>query len=254
MLALRNRMASRRAFVHTVGQFRMELDLDLLIDNAIYYMGTWEPEVVAAIRRTLRPGGVAVDVGAHSGFMTLHMAHQVGPTGRVLAFEPTSWAYERLTTNVELNGFHQVTARRAGLSDAPAVTASTLVPTSYPLVGERPHVLDSLVIETLDAVCTSEGLERLDFVKCDTDGWEAHVMRGARETLRRFRPVVLFEVNPTGLAERGETVAGLVDLVRDLGYGLYDAATQQPLRDVAAAADRLSGHHDLDVLALPEPV
>ena len=55
--------------------------------------------------------------------------------------------------------------------------------------------------------------DRLDFVKCDTDGWEAHVLRGAEATLRRFRPALLLEINPRGLADQNESVSALLSLL-----------------------------------------
>lgn len=251
LLRLRNRLAGIRQVVHQSGDVRIELDLDLLIDNAIYQMGTWEPDVVAAINRHLVPGGVAVDIGAHTGFMTLQMARAVGPSGRVFAFEPTTWAFERLERNLALNFFAHVTPIRAALGDR-AELIDTVVPTSYPLVGPRPTTRETITIETLDAYWSTHGGDRLDLIKCDTDGWEAHVFRGGEQTLRRFRPVLLFEINPSGLAARGASVDVVVRWLSDLGYRISDPLTGQPI-DVAAASRGVSSQHDIDVVALPLP-
>ena len=53
-----------------------------------YAAGTYEPHVLAAIENTLRPGMLALDIGAHLGYFTLVMASLVGPAGQVFAFEP----------------------------------------------------------------------------------------------------------------------------------------------------------------------
>lgn len=250
-LMLRNRFVSRTPFVHDLGSFRMHLDLGQLIDTSIYTMGTWEATSIATIRRLLPAGGTAVDVGANIGFMTLHMADCVGAAGRVFSFEPTSWAFERLGANLALNDMRQVSAERAGLSDHEAHHEEVLVPYSYPLVGDRPFMKDSIVLRRLDRYFEEQPIERLDFIKCDTDGWEAHVLRGAEATLRRFRPAILLEVNPRGLLEQNESVRSVVSLLSDLGYALHHEDSLEPFDDLEAVAERLARTgHDLDAVAL----
>jgi FkbM family methyltransferase len=249
-LQVSNHFVSREPFVHDVGPFRMHVDLQQLIDTSVYRMGTWEESAIDTIRRFLPAGGVGVDVGANIGFMTMHMACCVGPSGHVLAFEPTTWAHRRLVANLGLNDLPQVEAIRMGLGDAPSLAQGVPAPCGYPLVGERRFTPDDLEIVTLDAYLEGHPIDRLDFVKCDTDGWELHVFRGAAATLRRFRPVILLEVNPEGLAEQHGSVRELVELLRGLGYRLHHEGTLVPFDDLEHAAASVSSHHDLDVVAI----
>lgn len=252
LLRMRNRLIARAPFVHDLGAFRMNLDLDQLIDNSIFHMGTWEAKSIAAIDRLLPAGGVAVDVGANIGFMSLHMGARVGRSGRVFAFEPNTWAVDRLRANLALNDLPQVHVERAGLSNAPGREDDVLVHYGYPLVGERPTMRDSIVTMRLDDFFDAHPVDRLDFLKCDTDGWEVHVLEGARRTLSRFRPALLLEVNPRGLAERGHDVAKLVACLRELGYAIHDEETLAPFVDLEGAAARVAATgHDFDVVALP---
>ncbi len=249
-LQLRNRFVAREPFVHDLGPFRMNIDLAELIDTSIYSMGTWEATSIAAIEHLLPEGGTAVDVGANIGFMTLHMAHRVGAHGRVFAFEPTTWAFERLRANLELNAFPQVVAERAGLGDREEVQADVMVPYSYPLVGDRPWMRDTIAIRRLDDYFAERSIDRLDLLKCDTDGFEVQVLRGAADTLRRFRSDLLVEVNPSGLEEQGQSVGALVGLLRDLGYTLHHEDSLEPFPDIEAVVARLARtRHDLDVVA-----
>jgi FkbM family methyltransferase len=248
---LRNRLVAREPFVHDLGEFRMNIDLRELIDTSIHSMGTWEATSISTIGRLLPPGGTAVDVGANIGFMTLHMAARVGRQGRVFAFEPNTWAFERLQANLALNDMPQVVVERAGLGDREEVQTDVMVPYSYPLVGERPWMRDTIVIRRLDEYFEKNPIDRLDLVKCDTDGWEVHVFEGAAETLRRFRPSILLEINPCGLEERGQSVAGLIGWLRDLGYAIHHEESLEAFPDVEAVAARLARtKHDMDVVAL----
>jgi FkbM family methyltransferase len=250
-LRLRSRFTAHEPFVHDLGDFRMRLDLDQLIDTSIYYMGTWEEEEIAVIRKLLPAGGTAIDVGANIGFMTLHMASQVGPQGRVVAFEPTTWAVERLRENLALNAMPQVTVERLGLGDRDTVHVDVPVAYSYPLVGDRPVMRDSLVIRTLDGYLAEHPLDRLDLIKCDTDGCEVKVFAGAAETLRRFRPALVLEINPGGLAEYGDSVERLIELLHDCGYELFHQEDLRPFGDLDHSARHVAAHHDIDVVALP---
>jgi FkbM family methyltransferase len=252
LLRVRNYFVAREPFVHDIGPFRMNIDLAQLIDTSIYTMGTWEAASIASIQRLLPMGGTAVDVGANIGFMTLHMAVGVGEEGRVFAFEPSSWACHRLRANLALNQMPQVVVERLGLGDREACYQDIQVPYGYPLVGERPWMRESFVLRTLDHYFSEHPIERLDLIKCDTDGFEAEVLRGAQRTIREFRPILLLEVNARGLAEQGASVASLLELLRELGYTLHHEETLEPFIDVEGVADRLGRlNHDLDVVALP---
>lgn len=71
-------------------------------------LGEFEPHIRTLIRRYLRPGMVAVDVGANIGLHTLQMARAVGPQGRVYAVEPAPDNLKYLKRNIALNRLSQV--------------------------------------------------------------------------------------------------------------------------------------------------
>src|SRR3972149_525461 len=80
----------------------MHLSLDLQTEKD-YWLGTYEPVLQVAIRDWVRPGVVAYDIGANIGYLTLLLARQVGPEGRVYAFEALPANLERLAGNLALN-------------------------------------------------------------------------------------------------------------------------------------------------------
>src|SRR6266568_3077417 len=84
------------------GKFYMHIDPEDWADRA-FYLGSYEPHLVALIRAIVRKGDVCLDVGAQKGFMTLHMASAVGPGGRLISFEPDPRAMRALRENVDRN-------------------------------------------------------------------------------------------------------------------------------------------------------
>jgi len=179
-----------------------------------YAVGVAEPEVQEALQRLVRPGDVVYDVGASIGFITVICARLVGPAGRVVAFEPSRRALERLRRNVALNDFANVTVVDAAVGDR---------------VGElRMHDTAGLVwgsvaedggvavrSTTLDAEIAG-GLVPPRVVKIDIEGFEVHALAGMARTLADHRPVVLCETHGTGEEVRA-VLAGHGYDVRALG-------------------------------------
>jgi hypothetical protein len=71
---------------------------------------------------------------------------------------------------------------------------------------------------TLDDFVAEHAIDRLDFIKVDTEGAEINVLTGAADTIRRFRPGMFIEVNPEALARYGHRPEELRETIRELGY------------------------------------
>src|SRR6266849_10947294 len=93
----------RKSVVKMVDGIRYELNLNELIDSSFYYLGAFEPDSVSAIKKLIKQGDIVLDVGANVGCHALLFSKLAGPEGRVIAFEPTAWAFQKLKRNRELN-------------------------------------------------------------------------------------------------------------------------------------------------------
>lgn len=221
---------------------RWRLDLREGIDLAIFLFGMFERRTVLACRRRLRPGDVALDVGANIGALTLHLARCVGPSGRVFAFEPTAFAFRKLLTNIALNPAiaPRIVPEQVMLVDP---RSSGLVPrlySSWPLAGKselheehRGRLMETTGARamTLDGYTAAAGVASVDLIKLDVDGHECSVLRGAVETIKRHRPVILMELAPYVLREASQRLEDLVEIVTCLEYGFADQTTGAPLPD-----------------------
>jgi hypothetical protein len=61
-------------------------------------------------------------------------------------------------------------------------------------------------------------VERLDAIKCDVEGAELGVLRGATRTIERFHPMLLLEIDERWAARYGTTGADVVGFLADRGY------------------------------------
>ncbi len=80
-------------------------------------LGTYEHNELRNLLQRLQPGDTFIDVGAHIGYLSLPIAKRVGPSGKVIALEPSPTSLELLRRNVALNGFNWVTVVDAAASD-----------------------------------------------------------------------------------------------------------------------------------------
>ena len=256
-LGLRNEVEVRR------GKIWWKLDLQEGIDFAIFLFGVFERQTVMACRRHLRPGDTAVDIGANIGPHTLHLARCVGPSGRVFAFEPTTFAYRKLLTNIAMNPdlAARITSEQIMLVGAESHELAPHLYSSWPLTPTaRVHAehLGQLMDTTgaravsLDEYLESARVSSVALIKLDVDGHECSVLRGAVGAITRFRPVIVMEIAPYVLREVGHELGDLVEIVTSFGYELRDQRTEAPLPNNADGLRALIPEGaGINVVALP---
>lgn len=184
---------------------------DEQIGRCILRRGLFDLTVSETILRLTDPGDVAVDVGANLGYVTSLLARAVGPTGRVVAFEPHPEIFELLTTNVDSWAAYPdaatVELHRLALS-ACAGEADLALPEAFRrnmgsagLVGDRGPSADSLErvqVRRMDEIVTAD---RIGLLKIDVEGHELGVLQGADSLLsdQRIRDIVFedFRAPPT---------------------------------------------------------
>lgn len=237
--------------VHDLGRFKINIDLSQFIDSQLYYLGVFEAETVETIEKLVRPGDVVFDVGANIGYMTLILGSRVGEKGKVVAFEPSTWAFDRLVKNVKLNNMRQVVCEHVGLSTVTEKNVKLTVPYGYRLDGKNTAVDETVDIFSLDDLVQTRGIQRLDFVKIDTDGMEAAIIRGALSTLERFQPRIIFELGPGHLEAHNASADDVLDTLADLEYGFFHTKSLQAFDNIKEAATALLKNETLNIVAMP---
>lgn len=204
----------------------MELGLLDLIERQLRTRGEWEPEVGKAIQNLLKPGDIFVDIGANIGYFTLLAAQQVGPHGRVFAFEPALGTLAQLAKHIKLNGFENTLVGSLGISDHHALATLNIAhahnngqTSLQPITvarGQQPTL-----IAPLDALLPSS--TPVTLIKLDIEGGEADALRGMQHLLAAQRPAIICElIDP--MNAQCQTVQALL---AEYGYQLYDLQTGQ---------------------------
>jgi FkbM family methyltransferase len=212
------------------GDLTIDLRLNEHMQSQIFWYGYYSRDILLVLRRLLKPGMTVIDAGANIGEITLVAAKMVGASGHVYAFEPLPEIASKLSQNVSLNNFTQVFIHEKGLSDEPGDKEiyrassdfhdgskheglATLYPSEQR--GEKAGVI-SLV--TLDDFCEQAEIKQLDLIKMDIEGAELPALKGGIETLRRFMPYIIIEVQQETTSQAGYNAADILALLEPLGY------------------------------------
>lgn len=222
-------MAQKRVLrSNYLGDITLELTPSREMDRVIIAGGVWELEILNLIDELVHSGDSVVDVGASSGFISIPLAKRVGNLGRVSAFEPDPVSLVFLYRNIALNPLlaPSITVYECGLSDqqgAQFIYHADQSGNAYISGARNPKFGHTDVEEPVECQmrrlddCLGNGA--LHFLKIDAEGMENLVLRGALETLRRHRPIVVFE---TITASFGESYAReCEELLRMLGYRVF---------------------------------
>ncbi len=238
---------------------------DTLRDSP-YTVHPWEPDEQAVIRRVVRAGDVAFDIGGHFGEHAVLLGSLVGPRGRVFVFEPNPERLDGLRRTVMTCGNGQVLGVAVSDRVGPArlyvpefhVTASLADWTKGRVGPVREMTCEQV---TLDGLIDRGTVLPPDFVKCDVEGAELFAFRGAARTLDRpDAPIVMYEANLPGAQAFGLSMSASTDFLAALAaprysfYWVQPHGTLVPIRELrpdvtlfnllavpAARRDRLEG-------------
>lgn len=205
---LAHRMKSLQSIPMQLGDWQ-PLFMDLRFgDTQVWLAGSpyeSSPREVAEqnlMRQIVRKGDFVFDIGANIGLHTVLLSKLVGPTGKILAFEPNMRLISNLKKTVAYGG--NVELFDFALSDENG-EAVLYVPEEHSLGslvdwtrGRIPGSANemSCKLKRLDDFMIERDLPLPDFIKCDVEGAELKVFQGARETLNREdAPMILFEAN-----------------------------------------------------------
>jgi FkbM family methyltransferase len=176
--------------------------LDMQVDKD-YWLGTYEPNLQAALHKLVPPGAVVYDVGANIGYVSLLLAKVAGRTGKVYAFEPLPSNLEQLKRNVELNGMEE------RISIVPAAVTRSFGPVRFLVhasggmgkaagsAGREDIYQTEIIVDgiSLDEFAYGQENPLPQVVKMDIEGGEVLALPGMRRLLAEARPLLLMELH-----------------------------------------------------------
>jgi FkbM family methyltransferase len=220
-----------------VGPATLHLDLTDPVVSGALTLRVFEPSELAFFQKYCRGDMTLVDIGANVGLYTALAMHQLDGMGRIIAFEPHPRTFSFLQKNIAAN---QSTSEAC-----PRVNALNLAATPEPSQAElrlnpenrgdnrlyrgtyqgKMEEWDTLSVEgrPVDDVLAELGIDQVNFVKIDIQGYEQNAISGFQKTLASSQNVILMsEFWPKGLREAGGGATDYLQMLTNVGFTLYE--------------------------------
>lgn len=203
------------------GKFYVEPQINDCIKNVLKQGKPWDLSANEYIKKYGKPGTTFLDIGAHIGTQTLIMSQVAGKNGLVIAFEPQKKIYRELIMNMQLNDISNALTLNCALSNKTGfVSLGEEVPNN-----EGARFVCKTGKEKVPAFKLDDfQLDNISFIKIDVENYELEVLEGAKETIKRNRPVMLIEIQGNTVAAKANEVPvqpraeQTKKLLKELGY------------------------------------
>jgi FkbM family methyltransferase len=212
------------ALCRILGRYKVDVDTrDEGFGSNVLLDGFWEMWLTMAIARKLKPGMIAIDIGANFGYYSLLMADLVGAKGTLIAVEPNAHVAPKLRSSLALNGFagrsRVLEAAAAASDEGSARLYSTIAEPKNATIVSKDFAAAAALANIADvpnwtpaAVLREFG--RIDFIKIDAEGAEENILAGIKPLLGGHRPDIVLEFNA---ARYEDAPAFLADLAECYG-------------------------------------
>jgi len=175
----------------------------------------------------LRPGDIAIDVGANVGWFTVLSAALVGPEGKVFSFEPAKENQDVIEEHIKMNSLTNVELVKSAVSDKEGTQDFYLNPygngghSFYNMQAGREDLKQPEVVQvnkvTLDKYLENTDWSKIRLMKIDTEGHDVRVLAGARNLLEYHVPYIFSELHG-GIKMFNDTQLGFYSMMREYGY------------------------------------
>lgn len=200
----------------------------------------------------IRRGDTVFDIGANFGAFSVLFSDLVGPQGSVHAFEPVPPTFARLSETIRRDArYSNIVVNQKACSQKRDTVEITVPGGDLGQASMHSHAVGSWAssshVETfsvptirIDDYLTESRLSRLDFIKCDAEGAELLVLKGATDTLKTFEPLLHLEVSEAWIRDFGYGTSDIADLLENAGYSQFvmheNAVQASKLRSELATA------------------
>ena len=212
---------------------RYEIDSRSHLLKEILIKKEYEPHIVQRIKQNAPVNTDAINIGANIGFYSNLLAELINNDKKVLAIEPTPGAFKLLEANIKRNNnCNKIIAYNGIATDTPGLSTMNIIEgkEEYSSVGVISHfaVEKENVIEvgvqgdTIDNLVKKFNLQP-GIIVMDVEGFEFHVLTGAIETIRKFKPIIITELSDELLKNLNSNSLQIVELLEMNDYFIMDA-------------------------------
>jgi FkbM family methyltransferase len=219
-----------------IGNYHLPNNFELdAVANTLVRGNYFEPEIIETAKKYIKNGTTVLDLGANFGQMSIEFSKLVGNTGKVYSFEAQNFVFNFTKKNLDANNCNNVTLFEKAVynkvdeflyfpqhdfSPASAFKGApfsglALISDSKKGIPVKTVTIDSLNIET-----------PISFIKVDVQGADLFAMQGAKQTILKHKPVIIFEFEQPVQENFGTSFNDYVEFVRSINYKFIDVVSE----------------------------
>ena len=200
------------------------------LQQQVYFLGEYEKAETDYLYHVLKPGDTFIDIGANIGLFSLNASKIVGNSGKVYSFEAFKPNYIQFKKHIAQNKIQNIKAENKAVSND-STPIEIRYNDSQNNIGMASAFLEEFTITekveavTLDQYLSENSLEKVDLIKIDIEGGEYNALLGMAETLAKYKPQIIIEMNSETLAKSNGSEKQLLNLLYGYHYQLKQKLT-----------------------------
>lgn len=194
------------------------------ISEELLLFKTHEPYSTQVLENCLHKGMICLDIGGNLGYYATLESRKVGKTGKVIAVEPSPFNFKYLKQNLTKQNQSNFEAFNLAFGDkddkisffiSEHSNASHIIRENE-LMSVDPKNVIKVHVKKLDNFLQEIDLKKIDLLRMDVEGYEMHVLEGAKESIQKFKPMIQIEIHVERLGT--EKTKKLLDGFIGVGY------------------------------------
>jgi len=209
-----------------------EIDARSHILRSIFISHDYEPSIVDLIKKNTATNKDSINIGANIGLYSNLLATLIDHNKKLLAIEPTPNAFKYLKANIERNNnVDKIITYNGIASDVPGMFKINIIQgkEEYSSIGEivhssvegQKHLKIDVEGDTVDHLVEKYKLQP-GIIVIDVEGAEFKVLSGAINTIHKYKPIIISELNDKLLEKLNSSSTEIIQLLEDNGYKVKD--------------------------------
>ena len=212
---------------------KMKLNLKHYNDHLTYWFSK-KDKLLNNIVKLIKVNDVVFDVGVNIGYYLFNFS-QKATQGCVYGFEPNPKVFKYVKHNLELNSFKNIVLTNLGLGNEKGVYKMAQINSNLGMnkIVESNSALKTfdISVDTLDNFVFENNISKIDVIKIDVEGFEFNVLKGAIESLKKFKPILFIEIDNQNLIKNNSSYFKLKNWLNLHEYCIYDASDFKELEE-----------------------
>lgn len=198
------------------------------ISSELIMYGTHEQLTTTILLQELKKGMVCLDIGSNIGYFALLEHNLVGNSGKIICIEPSPIVFDVLKHNIKLQNTSSIEIHNFACGDEnkevefmtnSSSNQSIIIDNNISFEGKDSTVsITKIQVKKIDSFLADSLLQKLDFIRFDTDGYEIKIYHGMRESIKKFKPTLSFELHRSILGD--DKTIEFLNLLEIDGYEL----------------------------------